>query len=186
MRFSRQKYWSGLPFPSSGPSTFIVHDEEEHGCVCTGMWYAQTDRPVNVHAKLFTVVFSGAWLEHAEGQLQNSYYISLLFDLLPGTHIIFVRIIKTIKPKSAMKSFPLRYIVIPGNCFLGVSNNNDNILKVPPQILFKKQKSNNMHMRFWKYLYANYLVQLSWKLSKAGSMVKTILITRKRKQLETA
>lgn len=28
------------------------------------------------------------------------------------------------------------------------SNNNDNILKVPPQILFKKQKSNNMHMQF--------------------------------------
>ena len=38
---------------------------------------------------------------------------------------IFVRIIKTIKPKSAMKSFPLRYIVIPGSCFLGVSSDND-------------------------------------------------------------
>ena len=113
-------------YPERWLSTIIMHDEEEHWCVCTGMWYAQTDRPVNVHAKLFTVVFSGAWLEHAEGQLQNSYYISLLFDLLPGTHIIFVRIIKTIKPKSAMKSFPLRYTVIPGNCFLGVSNNNDN------------------------------------------------------------
>ena len=40
-------------------------------------------------------------------------------------------------------------------------------------------------MQFWKYLYANYLVQLSWKLSEAGSMVKTILITQKQKQLET-
>ena len=66
------------------------------------------------------------------------------------------------------------------------SSNNDNILKVPPQILFKKQKSNNMHIQFWKYFYADYLVQLSWKLSEAGSMVKTILITQTRKQLETA
>ena len=75
---------------------------------------------MKVHIKLFTLVFS------VEDQLQYFYYISLLFDLLAGTHIIFVRIIKTIKPKSAMKSFPLRCIMIPGNCSLGVSSNNDN------------------------------------------------------------
>lgn len=80
----------------------------------------QTDKSVKVRIKLFTLVFS------LEDQLQCFYYISLLFDLLPGTHIIFVRIIKTIKPKSAMKSFPLRCTVIPGSCFLGVSSNNDN------------------------------------------------------------